>query len=363
MNGGSRLAGVGRKSWRCVFLFCAACHARTPKSPPNHFPETAFATDDAFIKDIHRNLDLENPRAVFSYIFAHLNDEVTVFPTENYYYFIFPIQGNVIWGSLALFADSRDQGEINLGYIVKTDKRLAAPDKPVGGSGAFTAKDGVIVKKINDFAYSVSADGRTVVFKLNDVGVVPPQKAKLLPDEIYVGPSFDESGLKFFLVFNQSQNHLYWILNEDGFVAEKFTPLTDDIVIGDRTEFAFYADRPNRRKILIGVEGWNVLANNWYDGPFDQMPDNYVKTGKIEVKKYLEAAYPNAAGKIDQYGNYLGTDGSRVAVAPYLVYFSREDLVSAVESCKKSSASPSEFCACVTQQIFNPPEEDEEKKN
>jgi len=37
------------------------------------------------------------------------------------------------------------------------------------------------------------------------------------------------------------------------------------------------------------------LQNNWYDGPFDQMPDNYVYLGQIEVQKYLEACYPRAA--------------------------------------------------------------------
>lgn len=314
-----------------------------------------FFTNDEFINGIYQDMDLNDSTQVFRYVFSRLDDEVVIYPTENYYYFTFPANGKIIWGSMSLFTDDRDEGIIDIGYSEKIDKlrQRQINFQAVGGGRNFTAKDGVSVKKLDNFNYSVTFEGKTVVFRLNDIGLAPPKKAKLSADEIFVGPSFDESGLKFFLIFNKAEQHLYWILNEDGFVPESFTSYTDDLVIGDRTEFAFYLDKNYSRKILVGAEGLNVLNNNWYDGPFDQMPDNYVYTGQIEVKKYIEASYPEVAGNIDKYGNYLDEEGVRVPVASYLVYFSKEDLVSVIKSCKSEPT----FYSCITEQVFILPEE------
>lgn len=329
-----------------------------PKNPikPNAF-EDGFISNEKFIDGLYNDLELGDSKQVFRYVFSRLEDEVIMYPTENYYYFTFTAQGKTIWGSMSLSAHDRDDGVFDFGYIEKNDKFRQADFQPVGGCGTYTAKDSVFVKKIDDFRYCVTFEEKTVVFKLNDVGLAPPEKAKLRDDEIFVGPSFDESGLKFFLIFSKAEEHLYWILNEDGFVPENFTHYTDDLVIGDRTGFAFYLDRENNRKILVGAEGFNVLQNNWYDGPFDQMPDNYVYTGQIEVKRYIEASYPNVKGRIDKYGNYLDEEGVRVAIAPYLVYFSVEDLVSVIESCEASALSKSQFYSCITQQVFIVPED------
>lgn len=315
--------------------------------------KSSFSTNEEFITDLYQKLDLNDPKEVFGYVFSRLDDNITIYPTENYYYFTFPINGKIISGSMSLFASNRDSGVLDIGYIERADRfeQTNYDSIPIGGGANFTAKDGVLVKKIDDFNYSVSFEGKTVVFMLNDVGLTPP--STLTENETFVGPSFDESGLKFFLVFNKVDQHMYWILNEAGFVPEGFTNYTDDIVIGNRTRFAFYVDKKYDRKILIGVDGLNVLQNNWYDGPFDQMPDNYVYTGQIELKKYLEASYPDIVGRIDKYGNYLDEEGARIAVAPYFIYFSKGDLSSIIESCKSDNEG---FYSCVTQQIFVVPE-------
>ena len=321
---------------------------------PGNFKDdkNSFVANEKFINDLYKKLDLNDPKEVFRYVFSRLDDNVVIYPTENYYYFTFPINGKVIWGSMSLFANNRDSGILDIGYMEKVDRldQIKSDFVPVGGGANFTAKDGVSIKKIDDFNYSITFEGKTVIFELNNIGLTPPRT--LANNETFVGPSFDESGLKFFLIFNADGQHLYWILNEDGFVPEGFTSYTDNIVIGNRTGFAFYVDKEYNRKILIGVDGFNVLQNNWYDGPFDQMPDNYVYTGKIETKKYLEASYPSISGSIDKYGNYLGEEGARIAVAPYLIYFNKEDLNSTIESCKAEKA----FYSCITQQIFVLPE-------
>lgn len=315
-----------------------------------------FLSNEAFINELYHDLDTEDAMEVFRFVFSRLDDEVTVYPTENYYYFQFYARGKWYLGTICLPAHSRDQGVLEFSYVERVDKfrQHKRPDR--GGGADWTATDGVHVDKLSDFKYAVTFEDRTVQFRLNDVGLDPPRKARLLPDEEYVGPSFDESGLKFFLLFNRSTSHLYWILNEDGFVPEHFTPYSDDVVIGDRTEFAFYLDRENHRKILVAVHGLNVMQNNWYDGPFDQMPDNFVYTGQIDVKPYLEASYPEYRGRIDRYGRYLDDPGSRIAVANCFVYFSKKEL-DFVDRYKKTAQSKSEFYTLITQQIFHVPKD------
>lgn len=332
-----------------TFFVTQAYVVRNPADSNNI--KDGFTTNEKFINGLYQDLDLNNSKEVFRYVFSRLDDNVVIYPTENYYYFIFPIKGKVIWGSMSLFANNRDDGLLDIGYIQKFDKNRQQDNfNAIGGGSNFTAKDGVLIKKIDNFNYSVAFEGKTVIFRLNDIGVKSP--STLTENETYVGPSFDESGLKFSLIFNNVENKLYWVLNEDDIVPETFTNYKDDIVIGDRTEFAFYFDKKYNRKILIGVEGLNVLQNNWYDGPFDQMPDNYVYTGQIELKKYLEASYPDITGRIDKYGNYIDEEGARIAVAPYTVYFSKEDLNAIVQMCKSESA----FYSCISQQVFNVPE-------
>ena len=306
--------------------------------------KVGFLSNAEFINGLYNNLNLAEPKQVLRFVFSNLNDQVVIYPTENYYYFTFPAHGKIIFGSIGLFAYYRDEGVLFFGYYEKMDK-FTEPKSPIIGNGAnYTAIDGVFVKKIDDFHYSVTFESKTVIFKLNDVGLAPPRTAVLRNDEIFVGPSFDESGLKFFLIFNNATKHLYWILNEDNFVPESFSNYKENILIGNRTEFAFYNDEVNNRKILVGVNEHNILQNNWYDGPFDQMPDNYVYIGKVEIKKYLEAVYPHL--KIDKYGRTLDT-GVKVAVPSYLFYSSNEDLVSMISSCK-GQFQGSQFYACIT---------------
>ncbi len=310
---------------------------------------TEFFTNEEFINGLYNQLDLDNEVDVFRFVFSQLDDEVIVYPTENYYYFNFPTNGNVVWGSIGLSANKRDNGLIYFYYHTKVDKHKQIEIPIIYRGKEFSENEGVFVKKINDFKYSITFENRTVIFKLNDIGLNPPKKAKLLDEELFVGPSFDESGIKFFLIFNNATNKLYWILNENEFVPETFTKYTDDIFIGDRTEFAFYIDKDNNRKILVGAEKLNVLQNNWYDGPFDQMPDNYVYTGQIETKKYIEANYPKSRGKINNYSLFLDREeDSRVAVFTYKAYFNKIELYALVNNCNSFNITKSEFYSCIT---------------
>lgn len=319
--------------------------------------KNGFLGNDVFISGLSVDLDMRDSMAVFRYVFSNLADEVDVLPTENYYYFRFPANGKEVWGALSLFAEDRDQGNLGFGYSEKVNKNREQYMEVRGGGGEFNAAQGVRVHKIDDFNYEVSFEGKTVTFHLNQIGLEPPPRNKMAEGEVFVGPCQDESGLKFFLLYNQLHPKLYWMLNEEEELNETFTNELGSVVIGDRTEFAFFNDTARNRKILVGVEGRNVLQNNWYDGPFDQLPENYVKTGQIDLRKYIEPAYPQVRGRISPYARYLdGDGGSRIAVAPYTVYFQREDL-RFVDDCLRMGLSAAEFFACITRQVYEIPED------
>lgn len=313
-------------------------------------------TNESYITGLYRNMDLNNPFEVFEYIFDNLEDEVTVYPSENYYYFAFTGRGYYVTGSLLLSAEEAEQkGKIGLGYAVKPEERSRQKYFRIrGGHHEFTAEDSVYVNRVNDFKYTVTYRGRTVTFNFFDGGNKPPRKAKLTPNEVYVGQQFDESGLRFYLIFNKKVKRVYWVLNEDSFVPEEFRRYSSDVVLGTRTDYAFYEDTANSRKILIGVDGLNVLNNNWFDGPFDQMPDNYVKSGRITVKPYLVESYKLEEREIDKYGKFTGRQDARLPVAPYTVLFGKDDLYF-VDSLKRLPISIDQFYGAIAEQVYQVP--------
>lgn len=338
------------------FFFALPVRSQGPAAAPAVERSTgdALITDQQMIEGLERELDLADPHAVLRFVFQNLDDEVFVYPTENYFYFRLYAQGKPIWGTLGLLALDRDQGVLSFGYSEHNeDPNRSDPLNGVGGGGAYSAREGVRVVRIDDLTYSVSFEGRSVVFHLNDAPLAPPVRAKLSVSEVFVGPIFDESGIRFHLLFDNDQSHLFMILNDDQSVTDVFRALDQDLVVGQRTGFAFYTDHDNDRLILVGVRGENAIKNNWYDGPHDQMPDNYISRGLIPgYQAYIEASYPNLRGRIDRYGNLLDAPGSRVAVAPYLVYFDEEDLITRIRSCRASAETQSAFYVCITEQSY-----------
>jgi len=349
-----------KKIW-VAFFFCIVgtgfyAFLNAFENPGQKQSGSSFFTNESYINGLYSPIDLKDSLAVFRYVFNNLNEEVTVYPSENYYYFRFTYAGKSIWGTLVLSAEDRDQGILGFGYIEKQDRYTGQSFDAIGGSKDFNKEDGVVVSKINPFRYSVSFEGKTVLFSLKSLSLEGPSKAILRDDEVNVGPNFDESGIQFYLIFDSAEQNLFWILNEDVFVPESFIKVTDYLVVGLRTGFAFYLDTLNQRKILVGIDGYNAMLNNWFDGPFDQLPDNYVYTGQLETRKYIAAAYSMDTGLIDKYGNYTYEEGVRVAVAPYYAYYSLDDLVSLIEDCKSQSDSEAGFLSCITEQIFFAPD-------
>jgi hypothetical protein len=103
-------------------------------------------------------------------------------------------------------------------------------------------------------------------------------------------------------------------------------PLRDDLLVGRKSGFAFWVDPAHGdRKILVAIRGASASRNDYYDGPFDQLADNYVE--QTNISEYMVRAAPTLRGRIDKYGYFTDRDRpSRVSVSPYYVYFSGQAL-------------------------------------
>ena len=319
-----------------VILACAAA-AQDNGRPP-------LLTNEAYIAEVTRaqTLAIDDPMAVFAYVLDSLPERVQVYPTENHYYFAFLLNGIRYAGNIKIDARLRSEGKVAFAYY--EDRAAWLKDAP-GQELVIGASNGVSVEKIDTFAYRVRHREKSVVFALNDLSQVKPPPGSLSPDEQFIGPVFDESAVRFFLVFNVRLKLFHYILDETTQPADIFVaaPVGDGrILLGKRTGFALYRDQRHDRKILIGVYVDNVTANNYLDGPFDQMPDNFI-VGDM-LRDALLAIAPEFKGKIDRYGTF--NDGGRFAIQPYMSYRNPTDLA-VFDRCASSARVPKEsYAAC-----------------
>jgi len=309
------------KFWK--FAIPIALAAFTPAAA-QELPK--LQTNQEYIEELYRNpkAPLADKSEMLRFVLKTLPGRVKIYPTENYYYFSFYSGGVRYAGNIRLDTSDRDKGNIHFAYFI--DGAPWKDDLPVNYAVMGVA-DGVKVEKIERFLYRVSAGDRSVLFELNDLSGARPPEGSLDPDERFIGPVFDESGIRFFLVYNSKLRLFHYVLDETVPVPDELQAIksTDRILLGTRTGFAYYRDLKRERKILIGVYEDNTSANNYFDGPFDQLPDNFIQ-GDDLLKAILEVA-PNLKGTIDRFGGSF--DGSeRFLIAPYMTYRRAEDLYS-----------------------------------
>lgn len=282
-------------------------------------------TNEAYVAEVTmrtQTLAIDDPMAVFAYVLGSLPERVKVYPTENHYYFAFDLNGTRYAGNIKIDARLRAEGKVEFSYY---EDRATWLKDTEGTALALDASRGVTVEKVEPLAYRVTYGKKSVVFALNDLSQVKPPAAALAPNEQFIGPVFDELAIRFFLVFNTKLKLFHYILDETVKPADVFVPAPvggGRILIGKRTGFAVYRDQRRNRKILIGVYHDNVVANNYLDGPFDQMPDNFIEGDLFQ--QAIFAVEPDLKGQINRYGSFA--DGGRVVVAPYMEYRSPKDL-------------------------------------
>ena len=299
-------------------------------------------TNQRYVEEVTApsRLDVTEMKAVLRYVLAGLPDEVIVYPTENYFYFGFT-DGGIRWaGNLRLDAETRDLGKIHMTYFKDF---TAWQHDETDYTKVWGAEDGVTVTKVGPLAYRVGFEGRSVLFRLNDLSDVVPPEGVLLPGERYLGPVFDESGIRFFLVFRPEERQFLFVLDETVRTPDEFipSPVSDRLTLGRRTGFAFYADRMGPRKILVGVNAGATSVNNYLDGPFDQLPDNFLKGN--ELLDAILMVSPELAGTLDRFGN-SEDDSVRYLIAPYMQYDYEDELASVTDCVRQTTGA--DYWAC-----------------
>jgi hypothetical protein len=334
-----------------VLAGAVAASAQTAEQPQ-------LQTHQSYMDELMRptTLDVADTMAVFSFVLNNLPDRVKVYPTENYFYFKFMHNGLEYAGNIRLDASNRDQGKVQFSYYEQTTGWLG--DTP-SAFRELDASQGVNLERLERFVYRLSYKGKSVVFELNDLTQAKPPANALAPQESFIGPIFDDSGVRFFLIYNSAIKNFLFLLDETVNVTDDFLdgPQGDRVLVGKRTGFVFYRDQRRERKILIGVYGENVEVNNYYDGPFDQLPDNFIE-GETLRNAILEVA-PHLKGRIDRFG---GTpDGVwRYTIAPYLVYKDVEEFDRVDRCATRTRGSDATYYRCFIldhekQELHSPP--------
>jgi len=294
-------------------------------------------TNQQLLEDLtlNDNLKVIDALSAFRFVLESLPDRVKVYPTENYYYFKFNYGGANYSGNIRLENERRDLGQLHFAFAPEFTEWK--PQEPAVFK-IFTEADGVVTEKLDRFSYRVTHGAKSVVFELNDLSHVVPPKDAMSSDEQFIGPIFDESGVRFLLVYNQKLKAFHYLLDESVPASETFNPAksTDRILIGKRTGFAYYRDHKLNRKILIGVYEGNPRVNTYYDGPFDQLPDNFIE-GESLRNAILDVA-PYLKGRIDRFGSSFDGE-TRYMIAPYLQYATEDELLM-FHRCAESKSVP-----------------------
>ena len=289
-------------------------------------------------------LDLGDVDEVFWYIFSRLPGEVTVYPSENYFYYILYVGGQQIWGNIRLPTGRRERGVLSFAYF-EFIEFPSVPGRGISQAKFFTEADGLRIDEIDPFKWRVTYDRRSVIFNLHKLSQEPPKSFPLGEDEVFVERTFDESGYQFFLLFNEKRNYFFWVLNEeDGGVSDVLDPIEDDLVVGKRSGFAFWIDEAHGgRKVLAAIRRLSVTRNDYFDGPFDQLADNYVD--EVNISEYMKKWNPSLEGRIDKYGYYTDTVRPlRVAISAYGTYFTIANLQEYMERARVAD-DPYQFIA------------------
>ncbi len=299
----------------------------------------------------------DDPRSVVRFLLAVI-ESGTVYPTEGYFYFRFDLDGRSVSGNLRF--TSIDEGVLHTGYFETSRDTIGAVR-----TGTFTPTSGLAVEKSamdpSGTRYRVSLDGQTAEFMIPTAYRARPPSLELPEHERFVSGVLDESAYALVLIFDAREAGFRFLLNPAFEPPEALEPLRADathLLIGRPSGFVF-AHEPGRapgepeRLTLVGIDAASVRRNDYFDGPFDQVPPD------LDLRPLLHIAYPYTrdASPVDEHGNFIGRTASRVAIAPYTAYGNTNDLL-APQSPSTASMSIADTIRTLTreyQQDFVPP--------
>jgi len=249
----------------------------------------------------------DDPASMLEAVLIAAGAAAVVYPSEGYFYYRLPLGHRIVSGNLR-FVDI-EHGVLHIGYFDElnpVDMRTAS----------FRAPDLAVVP-VSEQEFEVSFRDRRVVFAI-DRSAFEASTIRLAPGEEIVSGILDESGFYLHLLYCPEERAFYYVLNGDRPMPDVLDPVPMDprVLVGRRSRFLFFRDEAWGRLVLIGVRSESVRTNDYFDGPFDQVPP------RLPLKERLEAAYPYVKyrGGIDDHGVFKELEGQRVAISPYVQY-------------------------------------------
>lgn len=251
----------------------------------------------------------DDPRAVLRHVLSSAPRRAVVWPSERYYYYRFTDGLRQVSGNLR-FVDA-EAGILHIGYF-------NAHDPSDQRAASFSASDGVSVRwDASTKTARVECEGIARDFRLDAFADSTPV-FPLLFGERLVSRVIDESGFWFVLLFHEPTAQFYFVLEPCQPLPESLSRAgsTLPIEVGQESRYVFLLDEATGRRVLCGVHASNIRQNNYFDGPFDQVPP------RLPLREMLERAYPYVRyrGGIDEHGNFVRLEGQRVAISPYQAY-------------------------------------------
>lgn len=295
--------------------------------------------------------DLGDVMHMFRMVFSRLPASVRVYPTENYFYFKFDCESREVWGNIRLDAGSRDAGVADFAYFYALNRPEKMEDLTDSGAHRqLGPADGIRLTRVAPLVYDLSFEGHTVRFHLNNVSQTPLPQSKMLPSERFIERVFDESGFQFALLYDETSKAFRFVLDQEPPLPDTLISVATNVLVGRISGFAFFSDSARDRNVLIAVDADNMRRNNYYDGPFDQLGDNFVKDDRRQ--RAMEEAYPYARGRIDRRGIFLGPDGAptgqRLALTPFYTYANLDDLREFVTRSRRGAADDEALISALT---------------
>src|SRR5216684_284827 len=144
-----RTRGAGFFTTLAVFAVTIGTAAGQDSGPPK------LHTNEAYVEEVTQatTLAVNDPMAVFAFVFNSLPDRVKVYPTENYYYFTFVHNGKSYDGNIRLDASTRDDGKVDFAY--SEDLKEWLDETPVQHV-LLDASKGVVVEKVERLVYRIT---------------------------------------------------------------------------------------------------------------------------------------------------------------------------------------------------------------
>lgn len=246
-------------------------------------------------------------------VWEALPSTVTVYPTENYYYFTVFVAGRTFNGNILLGPDYLERGVFSFAYTEITGDDINRD--PILVESLFSSENGALIDRLSKSEYRIEIAGKSVTFKINEVDTRQPE-GMAAASETYLGRVFDESGVIFILLYDQKSKTFAFILDDAG-APVPLLEIRPEVHLHSRSGFVFVEDDA-RRKVLAAVYRYNTISNNYYDGPFDQL--DYNNTELFDFRAAIIDSNPNLNGRIDEYGNYIDDQDTKAAIIPYWSY-------------------------------------------